>query len=67
MQMVTGGMGFIGLHTAKAFLDAGEDVVITRYRSSRMPSYLEAEVDKRLFIEPVDLTIPLEVIGAARK
>ena len=50
MQMVTGGMGFIGLHTAKAFLDAGEDVVITRYRSNRIPSYLEAEVDKRLFI-----------------
>ena len=37
MQMITGGMGFIGLHTAKAFLDAGEDVVITRYRSHRLP------------------------------
>ena len=44
MQMITGGMGFIGLHASKAFLDAGEDVVITRYRSHRIPSYLEAEV-----------------------
>ena len=23
MQLITGGMGFIGLHTARSFLDAG--------------------------------------------
>jgi len=26
--LITGGMGFTGLHTARAFLDAGQDVVI---------------------------------------
>ena len=30
--LITGGMGFIGLHTARAFLDAGEDVVITYFQ-----------------------------------
>ncbi|MEE2760129.1 MAG: NAD(P)-dependent oxidoreductase [Pseudomonadota bacterium] len=67
MQMITGGMGFIGLHTARAFLDAGEDVVITRYRSHRLPNYLKPELDKRLFVESVDLANPLQVIDAARK
>jgi UDP-glucose 4-epimerase len=37
MILITGGMGFIGLHTAQRFLDAGEDVVITRYRTWRGP------------------------------
>ncbi|NQV55396.1 MAG: NAD(P)-dependent oxidoreductase [Rhodospirillales bacterium] len=67
MQLITGGMGFIGLHTAKAFLDAGEDVVITRFRTNRLPSYLESELDKRLFIEPLDLGSPLEVVALAKK
>src|SRR5678815_5675391 len=29
--LITGGLGFIGLHTAKAFLDAGHDVVCTQF------------------------------------
>ncbi|MDP6173154.1 MAG: NAD(P)-dependent oxidoreductase, partial [Rhodospirillales bacterium] len=67
MQLITGGMGFIGLHTAKAFLDAGEDVVLTRFRSWRMPGFLEEHLDKRLFVEPLDLTSPHDVIEVARK
>ena len=31
--LITGGMGFIGLHAAKAFVDAGEDVVVTYYQT----------------------------------
>jgi nucleoside-diphosphate-sugar epimerase len=27
--LLIGGMGFIGLHTARSFLDAGQDVVVT--------------------------------------
>ena len=38
--LITGGMGFIGLHTARAFLDAGEDVVITYFQTWREPSFL---------------------------
>ena len=67
MQLITGGMGFIGLHTAKAFLDAGTDVVLSRYRNTRTPSFLEGEIDKHLFVEPLDLTSAHDVIGVARK
>ena len=33
--LITGGLGFIGLHTAKAFLDAGHDVVCTQFSVRR--------------------------------
>lgn len=56
MILITGGLGFIGLHTAAAFLDAGERVVLTRHRSSRLPDVLAGELDRRLFIEPADIT-----------
>ena len=67
MILITGGLGFIGLHTARAMLDAGESVVLTRYRSSRVPSFLQDEVGKRVFIEAVDVTSPFDMIDVARK
>lgn len=30
MILITGGLGFIGLHTTKRFLDVGEQVVLTQ-------------------------------------
>ncbi len=56
MQLIIGGMGFIGLHTARALLDLGEPCVITRYHVSRMPDFLQGEVGTRLFVEPLDVT-----------
>jgi UDP-glucose 4-epimerase len=56
MILITGGLGFIGLHTAAAFLDAGESVVVTRHRSSRIPDFLIGQLDRRLFVEPADIT-----------
>ena len=35
MVLITGAIGFIGLHTARAFLSTGESVVLTRYHSIR--------------------------------
>ena len=67
MILITGGLGFIGLHTARAVLDQGESVVLTRYRSYRLPSFLEAELDKRVFIEAVDLNSPYDLIDVIRK
>jgi UDP-glucose 4-epimerase len=55
MILLTGGMGFIGLHTARALLDAGEDVVLTRFRTWRLPDFLEPELDARLHVETVDM------------
>jgi UDP-glucose 4-epimerase len=53
--LVTGGMGFIGLHTARRLLDAGEGVVLTRFRAWRLPDFLEREMGGRLLVESVDL------------
>lgn len=67
MILITGGLGFIGLHSARAFLDAGESVVLTRYRSAWVPDFLRDEVGKRVFIEPVDLNSPYLLMDAIRK
>lgn len=56
MILVTGGMGFIGLHTSRALLDAGEDVVITYYQTWREPDFIKDEYDKRVKVEKVDVT-----------
>lgn len=56
MQLIIGGMGFIGLHTARALLDLGEPCVLTQYRHLRMPDFLRDEVGSRLFVEPLDVT-----------
>jgi UDP-glucose 4-epimerase len=65
--LITGGLGFIGLHTARAVLEMGDSVVLTRYRSYRVPSFLADEVGKRVFIEPVDLNSPYDLIDVIRK
>jgi len=39
MILITGRLGFIGLHTAQRFLDAGESVVLTQFRVRREPDF----------------------------
>ena len=56
MILVTGGMGFIGLHTTRALVDAGEDVVITYYQTWREPDFIKDEFDKHVKVEKVDVT-----------
>ena len=56
MILITGGMGFIGLHTARAMLDAGEDVVITYYQTWREPDFIKEEFGGRVQVEKVDVT-----------
>jgi len=67
MILITGGLGFIGLHTAKRFLDAGEKVVLTHYRVRREPDFIKAEIGKSVFIEPLDVTSAHDAIDLARK
>jgi UDP-glucose 4-epimerase len=40
MILITGGLGFIGLHTARRVVDAGEQVVLTLYRMRREPDFI---------------------------
>ena len=67
MILITGGLGFIGLHTAKRFLDAGEQVVLTQFRVRREPDFIKAEIGKRVFIEALDVTASHDVIDIVRK
>ena len=55
MVLITGGMGFIGLHTARRFLDAGEAVVLTRHRALREPSFLRGQPESRMRVALLDL------------
>lgn len=66
MVLITGGMGFIGLHTARAFLTAGESVVLTRHRSTREPEFIKQEAD-RVTIVNLDVTSPYECLEIMRK
>jgi UDP-glucose 4-epimerase len=52
--LITGGLGSIGSHTARALLDLGESVVLTAHRSTRLPEYLAGETDGRVVVEPLD-------------
>jgi UDP-glucose 4-epimerase len=44
------------LHTARAFLDAGEKVILTRHSSNRRPEFLDDAWNKSAFIEQLDVT-----------
>lgn len=55
MILVTGGMGFLGVHTARALLDAGHDVVLTRHRSTSEPSFLADEMGTRVHVVRADV------------
>jgi UDP-glucose 4-epimerase len=56
MILVTGGLGSIGSHTARALLDLGESVVLTAHRSTRLPEYLAGQPAGRVVVEPLDST-----------
>jgi UDP-glucose 4-epimerase len=65
--LITGGMGFIGLHTAKAFVDAGEDVVITWYQTWREPDFIKNEYGKHVKIEQGDVSKGSVIRDIAKK
>jgi UDP-glucose 4-epimerase len=54
MQLITGGLGFVGANTAEASLDLDADFVLTQHRKVRIPEFLKDEVGRRVFIESAD-------------
>src|SRR4051812_18137139 len=52
MILVTGGLGMIGAHTARALVDLGHEVVVTTHRRTEVPSFLAG----RVAVESVDIT-----------
>jgi nucleoside-diphosphate-sugar epimerase len=52
MILVTGGLGMIGAHTARALVDLGQEVVVTSHRRADAPSFLAG----RVAVESLDVT-----------
>jgi nucleoside-diphosphate-sugar epimerase len=52
MILVTGGLGMIGAHTARALVDLGQEVVVTAHRRADVPSFLDGKVG----VERLDVT-----------
>ncbi|MGH6654296.1 MAG: NAD-dependent epimerase/dehydratase family protein [Actinocrinis sp.] len=57
MILITGGLGFIGTHTARALLDLGESCVLVQRRppGQPLPSPLAGEPDGRVIVEQADV------------
>src|ERR1700678_2833563 len=60
--LITGGTGFIGLHTSHAFLVRGADVVSTQFRVRRELAEVE-QYGGRFHREAVDVTIAYAVVA----
>jgi len=52
MILVTGGLGMIGAHTARALVELGEEVVVSSHRRAEVPSFLAG----RVAVETLDTT-----------
>lgn len=52
MILVTGGLGMIGAHTARALTDLGRQVVVTAHKRTDVPAFL----DGRVAVEALDVT-----------
>ena len=55
MILVTGGLGFVGLHTTRALLAAGESCVLVQRRKPVLPGDLNHEAGRRVFCERADI------------
>lgn len=65
--IITGGLGFIGAHTVRAFAEAGERVVATSYESGRVPSFLQPHIGAGVTLERCDVSEPGDIEALARK
>jgi len=67
MILITGGLGFIGSHTARALVDLGETCVLTQRRASEPNPLLADEIGKRVFLEQVDVTDPRALVEVGER
>ena len=67
MILITGGLGFLGTGVARYLLQLGQEVLLTRHRSSRVPVFLAHYLDKSLKIADCDLLDMPSLIAALKK
>jgi UDP-glucose 4-epimerase len=67
MILVTGGLGFIGSHTARALADLGETCVLTRHSNTRIPPVLSDAVGNRAVVEQVDVSDGAALLALGRR
>ena len=67
MILLTGAFGFIGMHAARAFIDAGQEVILTRNRSYREPEFIKDDLGKRAVVEQVDITNAESLMDLGRR
>lgn len=56
MILILGGLGFVGANTTQALLEIGEECVLARHHTTRVPAFLQDAIGTRIFIEPLDIT-----------
>jgi UDP-glucose 4-epimerase len=56
MILITGGLGFVGSHTARALLSLGASCVLVQRREPVLPDDLAGDVGRRAFTERADVT-----------
>ena len=67
MILITGGMGFIGMHTAKYLLDAGEEVLLMQHQARREPEFLHRNGGKGVVVERADISSSYDVLELIRR
>jgi len=67
MILITGGHGFIGQATAKTLVRAGQDVVLTRYRSSSLLPELQRHLGKAVQVVDFDVREPMAMLDTIRR
>jgi UDP-glucose 4-epimerase len=63
MILITGGLGFVGLHTTRALLEAGESCVLVQRREPVLPADLAGEAGRRVFCERADVNDLSALLG----